>query len=208
MKIAVKNSDGMQLDISGKLRYYYEVNDDYNFESNDATDVTDLSSLGIFKNSLRIDHIKFRDGCRASILPSWSSLTVSEQKELVSHFIYPVDFIQSDIDAIFTMEEQVENWKRLAEFTKIARYNRWEAARKRVSFDLTTLESLLFYQDTKPFKDDYIDANLPYLTLWISNGSYAPLEIDFTTTGFSGKSYYTETRKNICLDILVNGNYQ
>ena len=48
MKFAVKNIDGVQNTTEGKSKYYYTVNDDYDFSGNTATDVTDISLFELF----------------------------------------------------------------------------------------------------------------------------------------------------------------
>jgi len=183
------------------------VSDNYDFVANSMTDETNTQSLCLLRRDEQYDYIVLRDSLKLHILPNFATLSTEDQKILVSYYIYPPTFTQADIDALFTTDEQKANWELLADISKVARYKRWEACRQKVSFTLTQLESLQFYTDTKSFQGDYIDANLPNLTLWLSNGSYPALGIDYTTNGFAQKSYYTEERKNICLDVLVNGNY-
>lgn len=183
------------------------VPDNYDFITNNATDATNALSLEILWLDQHYDYIVLRDSLKLHILPNFDTLSLDEKKLLVKYYIYPITFTQTDIDALFTMEEQKINWEILAAISKVARKQRWETCRQKVSFTLSVLESLQFYNDTKGFKGDYEDANLPNLILWLSNGLNNDLGIDYTTNGFAQKTYYTEERKNICLDILINGNY-
>lgn len=183
------------------------VPDNYDFIANNSTDVTNALSLEILWLDQHYDYIVLRDSLKLHVLPNFDTLSLEDKKILVKYYIYPVTYTQADIDALFTTEEQKVNWEILASVSKIARKQRWEACRQKVSFTLSQLESLQFYNDTKGFKGDYEDANLPHLTLWLSNGSYPTLGIDYTLNGFAQKTYYSEERKNICLDILINGNY-
>lgn len=205
MKIAVKNSDGIQSTKGGKLQFYYLVDDAYDFTANQATDITTIDNLFFFFSYLRIDYIRLRDCLKQYFIPVWDSLSPADKKTLVRYYIYPTTFTQADIDALFTAQEQKNNWETLAKISRDARANRWEVARQKISFYLTEIEGLQLYTDTKPFKDDYVDANLPHLIMWIINGAYPPLGIDYTANGFAQKSYYSVERKNVLVDCLVYG---
>lgn len=196
-------TDSMDSDIlipSEAILYSDTIPDNYE-------DITSVNSLEEGFLIGAYDYNKFRDSCKVNILPIFSALTSNDQKKMVSHYIYPSNYTQEEIDAFFNSEEQISNWINLAALCKDSRNKRWESARRRISFELTLVESLGFYLDTKSFKYDFIDANLPHLTLWLSNGTYAPLGIDYSSNGFAQKNYYTTDRMNICLDILINGNY-
>jgi len=170
-------------------------------------DVTNVSTwFNIVTNCIK-DYVYMRDFAKATFLPAWDTLSTPEKAKLVQHYIYPDTFTQEEIDVLFTAEEQLGNWEYLALKTKEVRGIRWEELRKKISFDLSVYEGLLFYSDTKQWKGDYIDADLPYLELWFVNGIYPPLGIDFTTNGFAQKSYYSEYRKDLCVDVVTNGNY-
>lgn len=208
MKIAIRNNHGIipkEADV--KLQIFYAVADDYDFEINNATEVTSVINLSLFWDKGFMDYIKFRTSIKKNILPIFYECSEADQKTMVSHFIYPDDFTQESIDVFFTDEEQKSNWQFLVATTMEGRKARWEIARQKVSFELTELESLQFYYDVKRYKDDYLDANLPHLVLWLSSGAYPDLGIDFTETGFSSKPYYTDYRRDLVLDIFVNGNY-
>lgn len=206
MKIAVLNTNGVQETEDGMLEHYFSVSDNYDFNANDATDVTSVSSLKLLLKSYRIDLIKLRDSSKLYLLPDWNNLSDEDKKYLVSVYIYPITFTQGDIDLLFTETEQLNNWKNLVDITKQNRDARWDYARQKISFYLTTLEILDLYTSTKSYKGDYEDANLPYLVLWITNGSYPAFGIDFTSNGFAQKTYYTVALRDLLVDILVSGN--
>lgn len=62
------------------------------------------------------------------------------------------------------------------------------------------------YKDTKLYKDDFIDADLPYLIYWIMSAALPQLGIDFTSNGFNSKVYYNEGVKNKVLSVLLYNN--
>src|ERR1039458_10139195 len=108
MRIASPTNDNP---ISTNLNYcinnYYVVPDNYNFSGNNAYDVTEVSTLYNFYSINQFDYILFRDSCKNNLVPNWSGLTTDDQKMLVIHSIYPITFQQSDIDSIFTTDEQL-----------------------------------------------------------------------------------------------------
>lgn len=166
-------------------------------------DVTTVFSLYEFFRVSQIDYIQFREYCKTYILPNWISLSIEEQKELVRHNIAPTN---EDKLLHFTIEKQFENYVNLVDLEIKARKVRWSLAMKSAAFELLgdQLAQLQMYNDAKPFRDDYIEADLPFLLLWITDGAYPALGIDFSANGFSTKSYYSETIKNKVVSILVN----
>jgi hypothetical protein len=207
MKIASLNGTASQTDYNGYINNYFIVNDSYNFSGNNSIDVTSVFTLKTFYDINQFDYIVFRDSCKANVITNWSGLSSDEQKELIKYYIYPPSVVQADIDAFYSADEQIVNWVVLADISKQARENRWEATRQKISFNLSQSATLALYEDTKSFKGDFIDANLPNLVLWLTSGTYPPLGIDYTTTGFSSKPYYSASIESMCIDILVNGNY-
>jgi len=166
-------------------------------------DVTTPFSYFAFVPSGQIDYIQYRDLCKEFILPQWSSISEEEKKELVRHNIAPTE---EDKLVHYTIEEQKINFFELLRLEKQARFKRWEYAKQLIAFEyrLNQMNQLLMYQDTKPYKDDFIDADLPYLIYWINSAALPQLGIDFTSNGFNSKSYYSETIKNKVLSILLN----
>ena len=206
MKIAKKIIDTQQPDETYNsfiARVAYPVKDDYDFINNAADDITSIANSNILFSVTIIDTVLHKDVLKG-FLPLWNSLSFDDKKYLVRFYVYPP---AEDLLQYYTEDELKMYWSELAALTKTARKQRWEAARLKVSYYLTALESLQFYNDTKAYKGDYEDANIPYLTLWLSNGSYPALGIDFITNGFAQKSYYSIDKKNMLLDILNYGLY-
>lgn len=162
-----------------------------------------MFSLYEFFRVSQIDYIQFRTYCKTYILPDWSIISEEEKKELVKHNIAPTE---EDKLLYYTIEEQRVNFFELLRLEKQARFNRWEYAKQLIAFEyrLNQMNQLLMYQDTKPYKDDFIDADLPYLIYWVMSAALPDLGIDFTTNGFNSKAYYDENIKNKVLSILLN----
>lgn len=175
--------------------------------SKDTITLNDTQVLEKKYQSGEYDYTKFRSLCKATILPNFATLSIQEQTLLVKHFIYPDTFTQSDIDTLFSASEQYFNWKSLVAETKKARLARWAAAKTYVSFVLDELSAADIFITVEEFYPRYTEANRPDLILWVTNSAFAPLGIDYTTTGFAQKSYYSESLKGIIYDIIVNGNY-
>lgn len=183
-------------------RVIYAVKDDYDFVTNQADDITTQQNALIAYRLNMIDAILYKSILKQYFLPNWALLTTEEKRELISVLVYPA---ATDLRPFCTLEEEIMWTREFGSITRSAREFRWDTARLKMIHGLTEMESLSFYTDTKPYKDDYLDANIPSLILWLSNGSYPPLGIDFTTNGFAQKSYYTLDRKNTCLDVLQHG---
>jgi len=134
----------------------------------------------------------------------WSNLRDKDKLPIARLLSYTL--LQTELDEVLTPQEQVDAKLEYVTKSKIARSTRWEYLRQQIALEVTEAEALAFYTDTKPFKDDYIDAGLPHLELWLTNGDYAPLGIDYTTTGFAQQSYYTASMLQMCIDYLITGN--
>lgn len=170
----------------------------------------EATTVDLWREGCRLlgkDYIFMRDSFKANILPAWDSISNLDKKALVGMVVYPNTFQQSDIDALFSAPEQLENWKNLVLNARDARNSRWRAAARTLSFYMTQAASLDLYVSTVNYSLSFIDAGAPHLTYWFTNGVYAPLGIDFSAAGFAQKSYYSADIKNLYLDIIVNGNY-
>jgi hypothetical protein len=205
MKIAkYKTEQGW--DLSNNIDKNYTLVSSVNTETQD--DYTNVMTWVSIVYNCVFDYTKMRDFAKSEFLPNWDNLSLDEKRVLAIHYIYPLTISQQDFDDLITPETQLNVWVKLARDTKTCREKRWEAARRKISFYLTEAQTLDLYLATKDYSVEYKDANIPKLSCWIASSAYAPLGIDFTATGFSQKSYYTTTLRDILLDILINGNYE
>lgn len=207
MKIARKIAD-----IQGEDENYnafiarvgFAVKDTYDFATELSEDITTVLNCRILFILGAIDLILYKDLLKQNFVPIWNTLTQDEKLECVRNYNYPAP---EDLSQYYTDAELEQFWSELVVRTKLDRAARFEAARVKVSYQVSPLVSLQFYNDTKAFKDDYIDANIPSLYLWLTNGSYMPLGIDFTNNGFAQKPYYTDFMRDFCIDIFIDGLY-
>jgi hypothetical protein len=209
-KIAVLNINlENSINESGKLKYYFEVADNYDFQANQATDVTSYSTLLLFWIYNRIDFIKFKVSTATNLVPAWADLPDADKKEMVRYFTYPADFTQEQIDELFTAEQQKYNWNNLVEFAAQERQVRVDKAREKITFamgqeEINDLENSTCYNEINGnLADRFIFGNRTFLIQWILNSAGTPYE----NAGFAQKNYYSVERKNLLVDVLVNGNY-
>jgi hypothetical protein len=205
MRIGKKIIDYIQ-PIDTNIDYGYDIVSSIDSQTHeDATNISTWDYLITNDKSSR-DYNYLRDFAKAEFLPSWTSLTQDEKYILAKHLIYPASITQAEYDAIVPVGEQADNCAIVAKFTRIARERRWETARSKMSV-LPVADSIDMYLSTEDISDRYMKANFPHLINWINSTAYAPFGIDYTTTGFSSKVYYTENFKNILNNIIINGNY-
>ena len=133
----------------------------------------------------------------------WANLRSKDKLPIARLLSYTL--LQTELDEVLTPQEQTDAKLEYVTKSKIARATRWEYLRQQIALQVTEAEAVAFYTDTKPFKDDYIDAGLPYLEMWLTNGSYPALGIDYTTAGFAQQSYYTASMLQMCVDYLITG---
>ena len=165
-------------------------------------DVTSTKSLIAFLPSGQIDYIQFRQFCKDELLPNWINLSEEEKLNLVKHNIAPDE--NEKLSRVSIQEHEI-NFYEIIRLEKQARFERWEKAKKYIAFEFRNnqLNQLLMYQDTKLYKDDYIDAELPYLIHWIASNTNPALGIDFTANGFSSKAYFSQPIQTKLLNLLL-----
>src|SRR5574343_621732 len=206
MKIAKLISTPIQTNNEGILNNYYPVPDNYGFTSSSAEDVTTLNTLYIFYEYKRYDCGVYRDSLRDNLVQNWNSLSFDDRKECIRAYRYPSDITQSEWDTYFTEQEHEYNWNQVCVNTRESlRLPRLFAAFQKVSYRCTEVQTMLIYLQVKDLCYDYYYANLPHLLLWIQNGSYPALGIDYTNNGFAQMDGYTTTLRDELLDIFING---
>lgn len=150
----------------------------------------------------RIDYIRFRKWLK-NICNNEQDILVHDERDIaVKHYVKPTTL---SWDAITTDDELLQSYQvEMVKLERQCRYRRLSDAKSKVAQTLSEYESFLFYNDTKTFIFDYLEAELPNLYLWLVSGTYPDLGLDYTTTGFVSKSYYTAQRMNIILDVMFN----
>jgi hypothetical protein len=165
-------------------------------------DVTCVFGLKEFFRVGQIDYLQYRKYLKDYLLPDWANLPLEDKVEMVNHNVAPT---QEDKDALVSQEQQLMNYVTIVEREVKSRQARWDVSMAKAAFYLfgNDLGRLMMYNDAKVFRNDYIEADLPHLILWLTDGTYPALGIDFTNTGFGSKPYYSEVIKSTCLEILT-----
>lgn len=207
MKIAKLNSTPIQYSREDYIDNYFDVVDDYDFSGNTADDMTSLETLFVFYTINRYDYDVLRTTYKTLYVPNWSGLTFDDKQFLVKHYCYPDDISNEEWLSYYTDDEHFINWNHLVDITRDARLSRLFAAFKVLSFYCTKTQTAIIYMTTKQYCVDYYYGNLPHLIYWITNGSYAPLGINFTSSGFAQMSGYSDEIRDKLLTIIINGKY-
>jgi hypothetical protein len=208
MKIAKLNTTPIQSDINDYIDNYYEVPDTYDFSGNSADDVTSIETLMVFCEINRYDYDVLRTTYKTLYNPIWSGLTFDDRQLLVKHYCYPPEITQDEWFTYYTDAEHYNNWNTLVIRTRDqSRLIRLFSAFARISYELTTAQTAVIYMTSKVYCIDYYYGNLPHLVLWISNGYYPALGIDFRAHGFAQMDGYSDGLRDRLLDIINNGNY-
>lgn len=103
MKISVLNSDGVQTSKDGKIRYYYLVEDTYDFSGNSSTNVTDILNLKLLYSIFRFGYSEYRDSLITYAQTiTFGDLTGKEQFELSKNFAVN----KADRDSVISVDDQ------------------------------------------------------------------------------------------------------
>lgn len=146
----------------------------------------------------RYDLMSLRKFLKTYILPNQDNLLNEEKLELEKLFIYPQNYTM-----MLSSDDQIYYWDKLVKAEYIVREDRISDCKSIASFYLDRLSCGILFNDTKDMFRDYIDAELPHILFQLSDGAYPLLGIDFTTTGFSSKSYYNTQIQSEALFILT-----
>lgn len=206
MRIAKLKTTPIQDTSQGILDHYYTVPNDHVF-SQDEDDVTSVDTLLTMTNGRKFDYGVFRDSLRDILVTDWGALMYEDRKKCVQHYRYPADISQGEWDTYFTEAEHERNWSILTARTRAVRLSRLFAAFQKISYRLPETYVGMIYMTTKEMCYDYYYANLPHVILWLQNGSYPALGIDYTSNGFAQMPGYSVELMYELLDIFVNGNY-
>lgn len=192
---------------NGILNNYFLVPNNYDFDANDAVDVTSPSALEVFTDAGLLEYGVFRDTLAALFVPQWGTLSHDEKKICIKHFKYPANITQEEYASYYSGEQSEMNWNIITKKSRdLQRHNRLFAAFSKISYTLNTLQVANIYMVTKDLCFDYYYANIPNLIFWINNG-VSPLGQDYTNNGFQQCSGYSDELRDALLDILINGNY-
>jgi hypothetical protein len=207
MRIAKLKTTPVQTTSQGILEHYYKVPDNHVFlETEDS--MTSFDTLYVFCCGGMFDYGVFRDSIRDVLVPRWAELFYADRRKCVQHYRYPTNISQEEFDNYFSSAEHERNWAILTTKTRAVRLQRLFAAFQKISFRLPESQVAVIYIVTKQMCYDYYYANLPHIMLWLQNGQYPALGINYTANGFAQMAGYSTSLMYELLDIFVNGNYE
>jgi len=168
-----------------KRRQMIVVEDDYDFEANDATDITSVNSLKSMYSWFIINYIEYRDALISyASSNTFSSLSTEDKKELAKNFA--VD--KSDRDSVLTSNEQKKYAKDVQFFI--------DEANKHVSFE----------SNSTSIADE---EDVPDITISTSSskyGSYIAETSSEDTSSTSSSNY--QTKLTLTTENIVSGKYR
>lgn len=201
----VKLKTEKNIDLTNNIDPNYRIVESIDTSIED--DASTVENWNLLIGRIKDDYIRMRDFAKGKFLADWANLDNSQKYSLLLRHVYPVNTPDQEIYSIISEEDFLSGWIDLAKKSKECRDNRWETARRKISFYLNESESLDMYNTTKNYSLEYKDANIPNLICWIKNSSVPSLGIDFTNNGFQQKSYYSSQLKDILVDIIEKGIY-
>lgn len=142
--------------------------------------------IGFFRTK-SVDYNDFRKYIIVNILPSWDTLNTDEKMILKSYYIVPNDYVWDS--------SQSQIYEILVENATNCRKQRIDKGRSYVSLHYINdvQKSMDFFTDTQLLMNQYIEGKIPALQAFINDTII--LNYDYTTNGFSTKSYYSEELK-------------
>lgn len=207
MKVAKKINSINTPESNSVLGNYYLVANDYDFEGNDANDVTSPNILETFMQADLLEYGVFRDTLMLLFIPIWNDLQLDERRICIKYYKYPPSITQLEFDSYYTSTEHENNWNSITRTTRDrVRIKRLFAAFSKISFHLTQAQVATIYLVTKQLCVDYYYGNIPNLVCWVTN-TVSPLGPDYTSNGFAQMSGYSTSLRDEILDIIINGNY-
>lgn len=116
---------------------------------------------------------------------------------------------KTDRDSVISETDQKYYWDDLITKSQNSRFNRWENAKRYISYVLPPINSSDLAKSTSELCNDYINYNIITKTKDGVSGlfDYLKGEGDFVTNGYPSKSYWSQQDQDKLMDILENGNY-
>lgn len=187
------------------------VADDF---SNDDYVENSLPSLfEMFMKRGDIEYGVFRTILQTKCVPNWGSLLFEERLICVKYFKYPADLGNDEYLTYATIAQHKANWRQLIHATTgpyiiqdSIRGRRLVEMVNEITWNLTPAQVVPIAAATKDYLGGYAILNFPHISYWLSNGVSAPLQIDFSSSGFAQKDGYSDALRDKLLDIF-NGNY-
>lgn len=132
---------------------------------------------------------------------------LSYEEKVISAQFFVVG--KTERDTVLSEEEQYQFWDTLITQSQESRFQRWEHAKKYISYVLTPINSSDLAKSTSDLCNDYINYNIITKVKDGISGlfDYLKGEGDYVGNGYPSKSYWTQQDQDKLMDILENGNY-
>lgn len=130
---------------------------------------------------------------------------LSEQEKIITCQLFIAT--KAERDTIFAEEYQKEYWNMLVEQSQQCRFDRWESAKKYISYKLSPTNSSDLANDTSMLCNNYINYNITDVAKDGIDGLFDYLQGDgsYTNTGYPSKSYWTQLDQDNVMSILHTG---
>jgi hypothetical protein len=155
----------------------------------------------LYDNS-RIDIIQYRTYLMEYCCPLvvWTTLP-QEQRDKCIHWYQKPNEVSWDALGYSDVELQAF-WHAVVIAESKARYNRVKEGMAIISWHLNKPEAMDLFLTVEQYIYRWVEADLPFL-YWYLTDAVIPGVVDFSTTGFSSKPYYSIERKNVMIDIII-----
>lgn len=168
----------------------------------DITSIVNWETIGF--NLMDYNYVRNQMGLSVNQI-GFNNLPLSEKIIASRYFLVG----KSDRDTVVSEEEQIGYWNVLIENSQNCRFNRWEAAKKYISYTLPPVDSSNLAKSTSELCNDYINYNIITLSKDGISGlfDYLKGEGNYVNLGYPSKPYWTQENQDKIIDILENGNY-
>ena len=175
---------------------------------NQPIDYEDVSSITNWDNfGGRVKDFNYvRDRIKElTDLVGFNNLILEEKIISAKYFVVG----KTDRDTALTEEEQYNYWSVLVTESQQSRFNRWEEAKRYISYKLSPINSSDLAKSTSELCNDYINYNIITKVKDGISGlfDYLKGEGDYINNGYQSKTYWTQQDQDKLMDILENGNY-
>lgn len=181
--------------------YYFRVVDSTYVITLDEEYVIDINIAEYLYNMGRMDYIQLRTYIQHYICNDtvWALIPTEERLVAVRHYCKNDSVIWDDLIDNTTLETY---WIEVVKKEQLARTNRVSEGLALISWYLTKEEAMDLFTTLQDYIYSYEKADLPLL-YWYTNDTVIPGVIDFSTTGFSSKPYYSIEKRNLINSIIV-----
>jgi len=181
--------------------YYFRVVDSTYVVTPDEEYVVDINIAEYLYNMDRMDYIQLRTYIQYYICndDNWALMSTDERLIAVSHYCKNDDVIWDDLIDEPNLKTY---WIEVVKKEQDSRAHRVSEGLALISWTLTKPEAMDLFMTMQDYIYSYQMADLPML-YWYTNDTVIPGVIDFSTTGFSSKPYYSIEKRDLINSIII-----